>query len=206
VNLKMASAIGAGVLGCALAAAAQTDRSGATAPADASATAPAHPAVLVTRFFTGADRRTHEQQVELQFGPDNVAKLPAIGAEFHWMLQGKSAAPRTAEQRGYIVTLSGAGENALIDGKKFAIGPGTIDVTEDTTGQGHYTNNTDDRLTVWLKLADTSQPALDAAAKASAAGAASKPYKPVTVTRLYNGADNLGHAEDIQLPVGQDEY
>ena len=204
MNARLAGAITVGLAGCVLAAPGQTRKDTATP----TTLAGAHPAVTLTRFFTGADRRTHAQSSQLQFGPDNVAKLPATAAEFHWMLQGHSAAPQASEQRMYIVTLSGTGENALIDGKKFPIGPGTVDVMEDTTGQGHYTNNNEDRLTVWLKLADTSPAAQDAAAKASvalgAAGAMSKAFKPVTLTRIFNGPDGLGHAEEVEAPVTQD--
>jgi quercetin dioxygenase-like cupin family protein len=124
------------------------------------------------------------------------------------MLRGKSPAPHTAVRRMYVITLGGAGEISLTDGKKFPVGPGTVDVVEDTTGQGHLTNNIDDRLTVWLKLADSSAAAQDAAANANASPSAlpamSKAFKPVTMMRIYNGPDGLGHAEEIQAPVAAD--
>jgi hypothetical protein len=43
-------------------------------------------------------------------------------------------------------------------GKKIAVGPGHVDLVEDTTGKGHITKVTgaDDRITLQLPLADQS--------------------------------------------------
>ena len=167
--------------------------------------------VIITRFYTGADRRSHADQSEAQFGADNVLKLPVLAGEFHWMLQSMSRAPHTATQRMYVITLSGTGEISLTDGKKYSVGPGTVDIVEDTTGLGHLTHNINDRLTVWLPLADSSQAARDknqnaqSLSPAPTSSPAGEPaFKPVTMTRLYTGPDGLGHAEEVQAPVDSD--
>jgi quercetin dioxygenase-like cupin family protein len=58
--------------------------------------------------------------------------------------------------RQYVITLSGRGEVDTGDGQKIAIGPGQIDLIEDTTGKGHITTNLgpEDRIVVTIPLAD----------------------------------------------------
>jgi hypothetical protein len=45
-----------------------------------------------------------------------------------------------------------------VGGKKIPIEPGHIDLVEDVTGKGHITRvtGTEDRVTLWLPLADQS--------------------------------------------------
>ena len=55
-----------------------------------------------------------------------------------------------------MITLSGRGELEVADGKKVAVGPGHINLIEDTTGKGHITRNLgpEDRIVVTIPLAD----------------------------------------------------
>jgi hypothetical protein len=57
-----------------------------------------------------------------------------------------------------VITLSGHGELEVGGGKKIVVGPGSIDLVEDTTGKGHITRvtGTEDRVTLQLPLADQS--------------------------------------------------
>jgi hypothetical protein len=57
-----------------------------------------------------------------------------------------------------VITLSGRGEIEVAGGKKISIEPGHIDLVEDTAGKGHITRvmGTEDRVTLWLPLADQS--------------------------------------------------
>ena len=57
-----------------------------------------------------------------------------------------------------MITLSGRGEVEVSGGKKVSMGPGHIDLVEDTTGKGHITKvlGTEDRVTLQLPLADQS--------------------------------------------------
>jgi len=66
----------------------------------------------------------------------------------------------TAPRRQYVITLTGQGEIEVAGGKKISIQPGHIDLVEDVTGKGHITKvtGTEDRVTLWLPLADQSNP------------------------------------------------
>jgi hypothetical protein len=118
--------------------------------------------VMMTRLYTGPDNQTHAEEIEVKFaggGSGNVFKmLPVTGAELHRGLPGSVADWHTAPRRQYVITLSGRGEIEVAGGKKFPIEPGNIDLVEDVTGKGHITKvtGTEDRVTLWLPLADQS--------------------------------------------------
>ena len=118
--------------------------------------------VFVTRMFTGPDNQTHTEEVEAQFAPvsgRDVAKLMKItGAEIHRNPAGTNLDWHPAPQRQYVITLSGHGEIEVSGGKKIEVGPGHVELAEDLTGKGHITRTvgTEDRVTLWLPLADQS--------------------------------------------------
>jgi hypothetical protein len=80
-------------------------------------------------------------------------------AELHRGAPGSVTDWHTAPRRQYVITLTGTGEIEVAGGKKFAVGPGHIDLVEDTTGKGHITRvtGTEDRITLQLPVVD--QPA-----------------------------------------------
>ena len=55
-----------------------------------------------------------------------------------------------------MITLSGHGELELAGGKKIAVGPGSIELVEDTTGKGHITRTVgnEDRITIQIPVTD----------------------------------------------------
>jgi quercetin dioxygenase-like cupin family protein len=118
--------------------------------------------VMMTHLYTGPDNQTHAEETEVKFAagnPGNVFKmLPVTGAELHRGLPGSVADWHTAPRRQYVITLSGRGEIELVGVKKIPIEPGHIDLVEDVTGKGHITRvtGTEDRVTLWLPLADQS--------------------------------------------------
>lgn len=117
--------------------------------------------VLMTRLYTGADNQTHAEEVELKFTPGTteVAKMMAVtGAELHRTSGGRVQDWHRAPRRQYVITLSGQGEVEVAGGKKISLGPGHIDLVEDTTGKGHITRGvgTEDRVTLQLPLVDQS--------------------------------------------------
>lgn len=118
--------------------------------------------VFMTHLYTGPDNQTRAEEIEVKFSvenPGNVSKLlPVTGAELHRGLPGSVADWHTAPRRQYVITLSGRGEIEVAGGKKIATEPGHIDLVEDTTGKGHITRvtGTEDRVTLWLPLADQS--------------------------------------------------
>jgi len=119
--------------------------------------------VMVTRLFTGPDNQTHAQEIELKFsegsGIQAASLLPVKAAELHRNVPGGVSDWHRGPRRQYVITLSGHGELELAGGKKIPVGPGHIELIEDTTGKGHITRVTgnEERVTLQLVLAD-SQP------------------------------------------------
>ena len=102
-----------------------------------------HKPLMITRLFTGPDGQTHAEEIEAKFAPgggNDVYKLMAnSGAEIHRAPPGRVADWHTAPRRQYVITLSGHAELEVAGGKKISLGPGSIDLVEDTTGKGHIT-------------------------------------------------------------------
>jgi hypothetical protein len=117
-----------------------------------------HKPLIMTHLYTGSDGQTHAEEIEAKFtvGTNNeVYKLLATsGAELHRAAPGTVIDWHTAPRRQYVITLSGQGEIEVAGGKKFHVGPGHIDLVEDTTGKGHITRviGNEDRVTLQLPL------------------------------------------------------
>jgi hypothetical protein len=116
--------------------------------------------VHVTRFYTGPDKQTHTEEIEVQFTASGTSEsgtlLPVTGAELRRSPPGRVSDWHVGPRRQYVITLSGRGELEVAGGKKIPVGPGHIELIEDTTGKGHITRTlgTEDRVTLWLPLAD----------------------------------------------------
>lgn len=82
--------------------------------------------------------------------------LPVTGAELHRATPGKVSDWRRGPSHRHVITLSGRGEVEVAGGKKIAVGPGSIDLIEDTTGKGLITRETgtEDRIALHLLIAD----------------------------------------------------
>jgi quercetin dioxygenase-like cupin family protein len=123
---------------------------------------PKHKAFMMTRLYAGADGQTHAEEIEAKFttgSPNEVFKLMAVtGAELHRSAPGTVQDWHNAPRRQYVITLSGQGEVELAGGKKIHLGPGHIELAEDTTGKGHITRTigNEDRVTITLPLSDQS--------------------------------------------------
>ena len=122
--------------------------------------AQSHKTVFMTRLFTGPDNQTHAEQVEMKWTPGNPTEvfklLQVTGAELHRTPGGNVDDWHRAPRRQYVITLSGHAELEVSGGKKISVGPGNVDLVEDTTGKGHVTKvvGTDDRITLQLPLID----------------------------------------------------
>lgn len=118
--------------------------------------------LMMMRLYTGPDGQTHAEQTEATFTAGNrneVFKLMKItGAEVHRAKPGTVIDWHNAPRRQYVITLSGHGELEVAGGKKIPVGPGNIDLVEDTTGKGHITRvvGNEDRVTLQLPLIDQS--------------------------------------------------
>jgi hypothetical protein len=119
-----------------------------------------HKPLMITRLFTGPDGQTHAEEIEAKFAPgggNDVYKLMAnSGAEIHRAPPGRVADWHTAPRRQYVITLSGHAELEVAEGKEISLGPGSIDLVEDTTGKGHITRTvgTEDRVTIQIPVSD----------------------------------------------------
>jgi hypothetical protein len=116
-----------------------------------------HKPLFITRLYTGPDGLTHAEEIEAKFDAKGILKMDgATGAELHRMAPNTAGNWHPGPRRQYVITLSGRGEVEVAGGKKIAVGPGHIDLIEDTTGKGHITRNFEDRVTLWIPLADQS--------------------------------------------------
>src|SRR6267143_5602582 len=117
--------------------------------------------VFITRLYTGPDGQTHAEEIEAKFtaGTTDIFKMMTTsGAELHRAPAGRVSDWHTAPRRQYVITLSGQGELEVAGGKKIPVGPGHIELVEDTTGKGHITRVTgnEERVTIQLPLTDQS--------------------------------------------------
>lgn len=112
--------------------------------------------LMMTRLFTGPDGQTHAEEVPLTVTGGVSKFLPITSGELHVASGGNVNDWHRAPRRQYVITLSGQGELEVAGGKKIRVGPGNIDLVEDTTGKGHITRvvGTEDRVTLQLPLAD----------------------------------------------------
>ena len=110
--------------------------------------------IMMTRIYTRPDGLSHSEQIEMKLTPNGTSAMKATGVEF----SSRPAAPagdwHTGPRRQFVITLSGRAELEVAGGKKVPIGPGNINLIEDTTGKGHITHNIDDRIVVTIPLAE----------------------------------------------------
>ena len=100
----------------------------------------------LVRIYTGDDGRSHftDLQVELDdLGPMGmISKLwPGKGVQFREVGSDYHLDFHVAPRRQLVVNLTGSVEIEIGDGTKRILGPGTILLAEDTTGQGHISRN-----------------------------------------------------------------
>jgi quercetin dioxygenase-like cupin family protein len=121
-----------------------------------------HKAVFITRIYTGPDGQTHSEEIEAKFTPgsgnDVFKMMSSTGAELHRAAPGRVSDWHNAPRRQYVITLSGTGELEVGGGKKIPVGPGHIELVEDTTGKGHITRvtGTEERVTLQIPLSEQS--------------------------------------------------
>ncbi len=115
--------------------------------------------VKIHRFFTGPDGLTHAEEIEVKFdmgdGGNGLYKfLSNSGAVLRRSPPGRVNDWHTASRRQYIITLSGRAELELSGGQTLKVGPGDIELAEDTTGKGHITRTvgTEDRISIAIPV------------------------------------------------------
>ena len=147
---KRAWLIGAGLLSVSVA---MLAAQGADSTAGA---ASARKTVKIHRFFTGADGLTHSEEIEALglSGADLYKFMGNSGAVLRRSPPGRENDWHTASRKQYIITLSGRAELVLSGGQTLKVGPGDIELAEDTTGKGHITRTvgTEDRISIAIPL------------------------------------------------------
>ena len=120
------------------------------------ATAQGRKPIMMTRIFTGPDGLSHAEQVEMTLNGNVTEMMKATGAEFSRRAPGPVSDWHVGPRRQFVITLSGRAELEVGTGQKVSVGPGQINLIEDTTGKGHTTRNVgpDDRIVVTIPLAD----------------------------------------------------
>ena len=112
--------------------------------------------IMMTRIYTGPDGLSHAEEIEMKLNGNATEMIKATGVEFSRRAPNNSNEWHTGPRRQYVITLSGRAEIEVAGGQKVAIGPGHINLIEDTTGKGHITRNlgTEDRIAITIPLAD----------------------------------------------------
>jgi hypothetical protein len=117
--------------------------------------------VTVTRMYTGADGKTHAEDIavplgELRGAAERSANINVTGMQFVRTSTSYDLDWHTAPRRQYVVTVAGESEVIIGDGTKIHLYPGKIMLAEDTTGQGHISKSIGgkDRISLFIPLAD----------------------------------------------------
>jgi hypothetical protein len=120
------------------------------------AAAQARKPIMMTRIYTGADGLSHAEEIEMKLNGNVSGMMKATGVEFSRRPPAPVSDWHVGPRRQFVITLSGRAEIEVAGGRKVAIGPGHINLIEDTTGKGHTTRNIgpDDRIVVTIPLAD----------------------------------------------------
>src|SRR5688572_6633850 len=116
--------------------------------------------MAIVRLYTGADQRSHFEEVELRFEPlgdqSEVAELvPGSGILVRRFELDRTNPWHHAPGRYAVFTLSGAVDIEVGDGSVQRIAPGDILIAEDLSGQGHETREVgpEARVSVFVPLA-----------------------------------------------------
>ena len=114
--------------------------------------------IMMTRIYTGPDGMSHAEQIPMKLNGDVSEMMKASGVEFSRRAPGPVSDWHVGPRRQFVITLSGRAELEVAGGQKVSVGPGHINLIEDTTGKGHTTRNIgpDDRIVVTIPLADQS--------------------------------------------------
>jgi hypothetical protein len=98
----------------------------------------------VLRVYTGADARSHLEDVEIPLPVSHAyGQMSELhegeGVIFRETPADYDAGFHNAPRRQYVVILAGTMEIETGDGSKRRLGPGGILLGEDTSGEGHIT-------------------------------------------------------------------
>ncbi|HEU5188721.1 MAG TPA: hypothetical protein VFX14_03440 [Methylomirabilota bacterium] len=112
------------------------------------------------RIYTGADGRSHFEDLDIPLKPSSYGTLsdlvPSSGVIFRETPVGGALDFHVAPRRQFVITLAGLVEVECGDGTKRRFGPGDIMLADDTTGQGHITREVQGpRRSLFIPLPDS---------------------------------------------------
>lgn len=95
----------------------------------------------IVRLYTGADQKSHFEDIELKFGGNQpmltTDARAANSAVFRMAPVGLVIDRHPAPRRQFLVTLSGSWEIEASNGVKRVFKTGDVMLADDTTGAGH---------------------------------------------------------------------
>lgn len=96
----------------------------------------------IVRVYTGADGKSHFEDIEVEMPEHGAfgsisAMVPARGVLFREVDGDYDLGFHNAPRRQYVVNLTGSVDLEVGDGTRRRLGPGTVLLAEDTTGEGH---------------------------------------------------------------------
>ena len=102
----------------------------------------------IVRVFTGADGQSHFEDLTValeDYGMSGrISELwPGRGVQFRTVDGDYELDFHTAPRRQLVVNLTGSVEIEVGDGTRRVLGPGSILLAEDMTGQGHISRSVD---------------------------------------------------------------
>ena len=117
------------------------------------------------RVYSGADGKSHLEEFEPDWNPfvdtegahgEGTPLESATGITIRRNPPGYFLDFHCAPRRQYTITIAGGLELGTGDGTVRRLGPGTVLLAEDLTGQGHTTRvvGTETRVTIVVPLAD----------------------------------------------------
>lgn len=118
------------------------------------AAAQARKPIMMTRIYTGPDGLSHAEEIEMKLNGNVSDMMKATGVEFSRRPPAPVSDWHVGPRRQFVITLSGRAELEVAGGQKVAVGPGQINLIEDTTGKGHTTRNIEERIVVTIPLAN----------------------------------------------------
>ncbi len=96
----------------------------------------------IVRIYTGADGQSHFEDVEVEMSESGAfgrmsSMVVSRGVIFREVGGDYDLDYHNAPRRQYVVNLTGSVDIETGDGTRRRLGPGSILLAEDTTGQGH---------------------------------------------------------------------
>ncbi len=110
----------------------------------------------ITRIFTGEDRRSHFEDLDIPLAPAEYGRMsglvPVTGMIFRDTPKGGALDFHPAPRRQFVITLRGVGEIECSDGSRRRFSAGDVMLADDTTGQGHITREIEPRCGIFLPV------------------------------------------------------